>query len=264
MFQSIKNNLFYHPLFLIFINPISAILFGTLYALQFTKIHWLNFFFFYLFILATQFIETILSNYVKKQQPIRLFPLILFELLAIILSIYFIFQLNYLVFLLMIAYLFAIHFQFSPYNLTETLYGLILNSFFKGGIITYLSYFIQAKFISQNLYYWSISLILLALLVSFTKDVVLSNKTPEVNKQNHLIFIAILTLLYLSNLVIFFIFKTTYPYLWLQLLTLPIALRLIVIMKPNRAKYSTSIKFKTLLLFQLTYILIASLTILLK
>ena len=103
-----------------------------------------------------------------------------------------------------------------------------------------------------------------SLLVSFTKDVVLSNKTPEVNKQNHLIFIAILTLLYLSNLVIFFIFKTTYPYLWLQLLTLPIALRLIIIMKPNRAKYSTSIKFKTLLLFQLTYILIASLTILLK
>ncbi|MGX7419087.1 1,4-dihydroxy-2-naphthoate octaprenyltransferase [Carnobacterium gallinarum] len=264
MIQKIKQNVLYHPLFLIFIHPLSFILFGTVFALQFAKFNWIYFTLFYVFILSTQFIENILNNTIKTQQKLKLMPLIIFEGLVILLLFYFSLHLNYLVGLLMFGYLFIIHFQFYPYDLSKTLYGFILNGLFKGGILTYLAFFIQTQFITTTLYYWSVPLIILASFISFGRQCVPILEQPAQRKRNQLYFLLMLTLLYLSMFIPVISLSSGTKYLWLQLLSLPFALRLMLIMKPNQDNYTSTTKLKALTLFNFSYILLASMSILLQ
>lgn len=259
MIQSIKKNLLYHPLFLILIHPLALLLYGTIFAMQFTHFHWMNFSLFYLFLLAVQFIENLLNNATKMKQKLSVIPIALFELLAMLLILYFSMQFNYLVGLLMFAYLFVIHLGYYPYDLSETYYQVILNGIFKSGIINYLAFFIQAQFISKSLYYWSIPLIFLAMLYTYGKQELSHTKT----KHAQLILLLLLLVLYLTNLIPLFLLKSSVTYNLAQLVSLPLAIYLFFLLKSNDEK-SPTMKSKTLTLFHLSYILLASISVFLK
>ena len=271
IYKTIKQYL-YHPLFLVFIIPLSYLLAGTLYAGQYTQFNFIRFILLYGFI----FINHLLGNFLFKTAKITLsfnhISFIVFELINLLLIYYFSSAIHSLVGLLCFFYSVVIHSHFYLVRQGYTWLTLAISSIFKGGILTYLSFYIQANFIPNTLFYWSIPLILVLFLVELAKlqlnYLTITNQLNE-NKNSVIfldtkifnrIFLSLLILTYLISFVLFY--PTFNKSTFIFLLTLPLAIKLTNILFSKEESISSKLKQKTLQLYSISFFIALSIILL--
>ncbi|MFS7259131.1 1,4-dihydroxy-2-naphthoate octaprenyltransferase [Carnobacterium divergens] len=259
------RKLFFNPLFLIFVSPLTLILLGTVLSIQYSSITITSFLLLYLFVLLNQFLEKILAYHKKEKQKLRLLPIILFELLNVLSILYLTLSSNFLIGILLLLYSLVIHLQYIPYNLSLSLYSLILTTLFKGGILTYLSFYIQTGFISRELYFWSFPLIALYGFIGYYKQLLeLNIESRYLAKKDFLTLNVLLLSIYIVPFLSLYVPHYIENWIFLLLLSSPLAITLILLLKEKKAAYSTSIKMKQINLFQIVFISLLSIIALIK
>lgn len=262
----------YHPLFLTFLIPLSYLLVGTLYASQYTQYNFVHFFLLYSFI----FINHLLDNFLFKSKKIitssNRFSFIFFEFVNLLLIYYFSSIIHPLAGLLCFFYSLVIHSQFYLVRQGYSWLILFISSIFKGGILTYLSFYFQANFIPTTLFYWSIPLILVLFLVELAKlqlnyltitNQVYESKNPVIFLDTKIFNRIFLSLLIITYLISFILFYPTFNKLtFIILLTLPLAINLTSILFSKEESISSKIKQKTLQLYSISFFIALSIILL--
>ena len=247
-----------HPLFLVFITPLTYILIGTIYARQISSIAFLPFIGLYLFILVNQLLEKIISTWLQRLNKESTTSLLITEALNLLIISYFALSFHLLIGLLLLLYSVLIQGQLYFIKIGLRWFLLIMKAVFKGGILTYISFFIQLSFIPNTIFLWSIPLILLALIVEITEYSVKTKQVEQI-KQNRFLFLCLLVLLYLSS---FLILSLSFGYFSLFLLvSLPSAWSILSLYKVSTYNKPTSIKLKQLMAFSVVFLLSFSLVI---
>lgn len=262
----------YHPLFLVFLIPLSYLLAGTLYASQYTQYNFTRFFLLYSFI----FINHLLGNFLFKADKIipssNHLSFFFFELINLLLIYYFSAMIHPLAGLLCFFYSLVIHSQFYLVRHGYSWLTLVVSSVFKGGILTYLSFYFQANFIPTTLFYWSIPLILVLFLVELAKlqlnYLTITNQLNE--NKNSVIFLdtkifnrIFLSLLILTYLISFILFYPTFnKSTFIFLLTLPLAIKLTSILFSKEETILSKIKQRTLQLYSISFFIALSIILL--
>lgn len=265
MRQNFTRTLFFNPLFLIFISPFTLILLGTVLSIQFSSFKFTSFLLLYLFVLLNQFLEKIFAYHQKEKHELKLLPIILFEILNLLLMFYFTLSNNFLIGSLLLLYSIVIHLQYIPYNLSLSLYSLILTSLFKGGILTYISFYIQTGFISKELYYWSLSSIILHVFIGYSKQLVeVDLQTKITSKKSFLYLISLILSTYIFTFLSLYLPNYLKNWIFLLLLSIPLAIKVIQLFQVNKINHSTSYKIKLINLFQILFTILLSITALIK
>lgn len=262
----------YHPLLLTFLIPLSYLLVGTLYASQYTQHNFIRFFLLYSFIFINHLLGNFLFESAKTTLSFNHLPFIIFELINLSLIYYFSYTIHPLAGLLCFFYSLVIHSQFYLVRHGYSWLTLVVSSVFKGGILTYLSFYIQANFIPITLFYWSIPLILTLFLVELGKlqlNYAEITKHSNENKTNtifldakrfNLIFLCLLVSIYLVSLIFFIpIFKKS---TFIFLLTLPFAVKLIQSLFSKEETIPSKIKQRTLQLYSISFFITLSIILL--
>lgn len=262
IYRTIKQYL-YHPLLLVFIIPLSYLLAGTLYAGQYTQFSFIRFILLYGFV----FINHLLGNFLFKTAKITLsfnhISFIVFELINLLLIYYFSSAIHSLVGLLCFFYSVVIHAHFYLIRQGYTWVTLAISSIFKGGILTYLSFYVQANFIPTTLFYWSTPLILVVFLVELGKiqlnypmiNVQLTDQQTNTTfldtKKFNRFLLGLLLLIYLISF-IFYIptFKGT---TFIILFTLPFAIKLIQYLFSKEELIAKKLKQRALQLYSVAF-----------
>ncbi len=266
LFQSIFktiNHYLYHPLFLVLTIPLSYLISGTLYAGQYAHFSVVHFFLLYSF----TFINHLLGNFLfkKTKESISYFQLsfIAFEIINLLLIFYFSFRVHYLAGLLLLLYSLVIHLQFYLVKQGYAWLMLVFSSIFKGGILTYLSFYVQANFIPSTLFYWSIPLVLVVFLVEFGKlqlnygsihkDFSNDQTTLLFLKQElfNRIFLGLTVLIYLISFIIFI--PTFNKLSFIILLTIPFALSIIQSILSTKKTVPTKLKQRMLYIYSISF-----------
>ncbi|MCA9766595.1 MAG: hypothetical protein KC455_09280 [Carnobacterium sp.] len=133
-----------------------------------------------------------------------------------------------------------------------------LKAIFKGGILTYISFFIQLSFIPNTIFIWSTSSILLILIVELTDYTIKTNQLETI-KQNQLIALSLFVFLYLSSI---FILWLSFSYFsLLLLLSLPAAWNVLSIYRLSAQPKPLSLKLKQLNLLTIAFLFLFTLVI---
>lgn len=253
----------YHPLFLIFIIPLSYLLVGTLYAGQYIHFNLMRFFLLYSF----TFINHLLGNFLfkKTKQPVSFNQLsfIVFELINLLFIYYFASTIHYLAGLLCFFYSLVVHSQFYLVKYGYSWLMLLFTSIFKGGILTYLSFYIQANFIPMTLFYWSIPLILVLFLIELGKLQLNYERITKLTSENQVnatfldknmfnrISLCLLIFIYIISFIFFIpIFKKL---TFIFLITIPFAAKLIQSTFYKGETLPTKFKQRTLYLYSISF-----------
>lgn len=141
-----------HPLFAWGTLPFSLLLFGTLLGSRQTGFHFLPTFLLYIFLLLTSLLERVLIKKVKKslEYPFVLNHIYWGTMIVVLILIWT--TVNWLSFGLLLLYLFFIYVAYIPVlKMEQTIFYLVLQLFFKVIIISYLSYYVQTRFIEWDL-----------------------------------------------------------------------------------------------------------------
>lgn len=141
-----------HPLFAWGTLPLSLLIFGTLLGSRQTGFHFLPLFLLYIFLLLTSLLERVLIKKVKKslKYPFVLNHIYWSTMIVVLILIWT--TVNWLSFGLLLLYLFFIVVAYNPtLNMEQTVFYLVLQLFFKVIIISYLSYYVQTKFLEWDL-----------------------------------------------------------------------------------------------------------------
>lgn len=262
----------YHPLFLAFLIPLSYLLVGTLYASQYSQYNFISFFLLYSFVFINHLLGNFLFESAKTTLSFNHLSFIIFELINLLLLYYFSYAIHPLAGLLCFFYSLVIHSQFHLVRHGYSWLTLFISSVFKGGILTYLSFYIQAKFIPITLFYWSIPLILTLFLVELGKlqlNYARISKQSNENQTNNvfldtkrfnLIFLCLLVLIYLVSL-IFFV-PTFKKLTFIFLFTLPFVVKLIPSLFSKEETIPPKLKQKTLQLYSISFFITFSIILL--
>lgn len=246
------KGIFLHPLFLVFITPLTYILIGTIYAAQLSSIAFLPFIGLYLFILVNQLLEKIITIWLQKLNKELTTSLLITEAINLLIISYFALSFHLLIGLLLLFYSILIQGQVYFIEIGLKWFTFIMKAIFKGGILTYISFFIQLPFIPNTIFLWSIPLILLALLVEITEYSVKTKQVEQI-KQNRFLFLSLLVLLYLSS---FLILSLSFSFFSLfLLLSLPAAWNMLSLYRVSSHTKSSSIKLKQLMVFSVIFLL---------
>ena len=252
------KGIFLHPLFLVFITPLTYILVGTIYAGQISSVAFFPFIGLYLFILVNQLLEKIIATWLQKLTKELTTSLLITEALNLLIISYFALSFHLLIGLLLLLYSVLIQGQLYFIKIGLKWFLLIMKAIFKGGILTYISFFIQLSFIPNTIFLWSIPLILLASIVEITEYSVKTKKVEQI-KQNRFLILSLLALLYLSS---FLILSLSFSYFSLfLLLSLPAAWSMLSLYKVSSYNKPSSIKLKQLMVFSILFLLSFSLVI---
>lgn len=253
----------YHPLFLVLVIPLSYLLIGTLYAGQYSSFNFIRFFLLYSFIFLNHLLGNFLFKTIKSSFSFNHIPFLLFEVLNLLLIYYFADNIHYLVGLLCFFYSLVIHLQFYLVKQGYSWLMLFFSSVFKGGILTYLSFFVQANFIPNTLFYWSIPLILMVFLVELGKLQLnytrINGQLNEHNSNNlfldHKHFQRIvLYLLILIYVVSFILFIPTFKSLsFIFILTLPFTIKVVQLSFSTKESISAKLTQRTLQLCSIAF-----------
>lgn len=262
IYKSITHYL-YHPLFLVLVIPLSYLLIGTLYAGQYSSFNFMRFLLLYSFIFLNHLLGNFLFKTIKLSFSFNHIPFLIFEVLNLLLIYYFAYNIHYLVGLLCFFYSLVIHLQFYLVKQGYSWLMLFFSSVFKGGILTYLSFFVQANFIPNTLFYWSIPLILMVFLVelgklqlNYTK---INGQLTEYNPNNdfldHKHFQRIVSyLLILIYVVSFILFIPTFKSLtFIFILTLPFTIKVVQLSFSTVESFSTKSTQRTLQLCSIAF-----------
>ncbi|SEL31717.1 hypothetical protein SAMN04488700_0068 [Carnobacterium iners] len=261
MHQSLPTKIkafFFHPLFLIFISPLAYILIGTIYAAQLSTVNSLLVIGLYLFILMNQFLEKIIATEFQKENKKIKASLLIIEAINLLIISSLTLSSHLLIGLLLVFY--SILIQGQIYFKENDLKWLLISmkAIFKGGILTYISFFIQLFFIPNTIFLWSVPSILLALIIELT-DHTIKAKQPESLKKNRLLALSLLIFLYISSI---FILSLSFSYFSLLLLiSLPTAWNLLSLYRASARTKSFSIKLKQLNLFAIIFLFLFALVI---
>lgn len=153
-----------NPYFLFCFIPGFYLLFGTLYAIQYSSIDWLSFFLLYLFVMSNQLLEKKFNkNYDLTSRSAKRSVIIL-EILLFLILFYFGIVHSLITSLLLICYAIMIQgqFSFSYYNLS--LFSMVLVTIFKVFLLNALSFYLHTGFIPIRLLLWTSPLFLPILL----------------------------------------------------------------------------------------------------
>lgn len=253
----------YHPLFLVLVIPLSYLLIGTLYAGQYSSFNFIRFFLLYSFIFLNHLLGNFLFKTIKSSFSFNRIPFLLFEVLNLLLIYYFADNIHYLVGLLCFFYSLVIHLQFYLVKQGYSWLMLFFSSVFKGGILTYLSFFVQANFIPNTLFYWSIPLILMVFLVELGKLQLnytrINGQLNEHNSNNlfldHKYFQRIvLYLLILIYVVSFILFIPTFKSLsFIFILTLPFTIKVVQLSFSTKESIAAKLTQRTLQLCSIAF-----------
>ncbi|MGB3161631.1 hypothetical protein [Carnobacterium sp.] len=245
------KTILFHPYFLIFITPLTYILIGTIYAAQLSTIAFLPFLALYLFLLVNQFLEKIIYIWIEKLTKELTTTLLVTEAINLLLISYFALTYHLLIGLLFILYSILMQGQVYFFKIDIKWFVFIMKAIFKGGILTYIAFFVQLFFIPNTLFLWSIPLILLALIIEITEYPI---RTKQINriKENRFLFLGLLLTLYLTS---FFILGLSFGYFsLLLLLSFPAAWSILSLYRTSTYTLSYSIKNRQLLLFSTLFI----------
>lgn len=252
----IKNTIetfLYNPIVLVLFTPFSYLLIGTLYAVQYVPLNIGKFIAFYLLL----FVNYCIENYLKKHSFLNKSelkgPFYLMELMNILLIAFLSFQSHYSIALLIILYSLIIHFQQVLKDNQFPIVAVLILGIFKGGMLTYLSFFIQAQFLPLILIVWSTPLVILHLFIEIGSYLA-EKKSPRVAIGQSYILVTLLIFIYLSTGL--FLYSTFRMGLFLFILTLPLAIRLARLFITHSWKDSKPVTLKTFRLFQLLYTVI--------
>lgn len=262
IYKSITHYL-YHPLFLVLAIPLSYLLIGTLYAGQYSSFNGIRFLLLYSFIFLNHLLGNFLFKTIKSSFSFNHIPFLIFEVLNLLLIYYFAYNIHYLVGLLCLFYSLVIHLQFYLVKQGYSWLMLFFSSVFKGGILTYLSFFVQANFIPNTLFYWSIPLILMVFLVELGKlQLNYSRINGPLNEQNpnnlflehkHFQYI-ILYLLILIYVISFILFIPTFKSLsFILMLTLPFTIKVVQLFFSIKKSISAKVTQRTLQLCAISF-----------
>ncbi|WP_414839792.1 hypothetical protein [Carnobacterium sp. TMP28] len=249
---------FLHPLFLIFITPLAYILIGTIYAAQLSTINFTLVIGLYLFILLNQFLEKIsATEYQKKHKEIKI-SLFIIEAINLLVISSLALSSHFLIGVLLVLY--SILIQGQIYLRENRLKWLLisLKAIFKGGILTYISFFIQLSFIPNTIFIWSISSILLVLIIELTDYTIKTNQLESL-KQNRLLALSLFVFLYLSSI---FILWLSFSYFsLLLLLSLPAAWNVLSTYQLSAQAKPHSLKLKRLNVLTISFLFLFTLVI---
>lgn len=247
------ENFLYNPIVLVLLTPLSYLLIGTIYASQYVDFNFSKFIAFYLLL----FINYGMENYLKKHSLLNKSelkgPFFLLESINILLIAYISLQSHYSIGLLIVLYSLAIHFQHALKVNQFPIVAILILGIFKGGILTYLSFFIQAQFLPLILIIWSVPLIILHLFLE-TGTYLLEKNSPNVAPGQSYFLFTIMILVYLST--VLFLYSTFTVWTLLFVLTLPFAVRLTKVFITHKWKDSKPTTLKTYRLYQLSYVFI--------
>lgn len=253
-----KKALFFHPFFLIFITPIAYLLTGTIYATQISKFSFFPFIGLYLFILINQLLEKIIRIWLHKPTKTLTYALLATEALNLIIISAFALSTHLLIGLLLLLYSTLIQSQHYLIKLELKWVMYTMKAIFKGGILTYISFFVQLSFIPNTIFLWSIPFILLALIIEIT-EYPLRMQQIEQLKQQRSLFLGLLTALYLSSFSILWLSFGSFSLL--LLLSLPFAWSVVSLYRISSQAKPSSIKIRQLLTFSIIFLLSFALVI---
>lgn len=149
-----------NPLFLFCFIPGFYLLFGTLYAIQYTEVNWFSFVVLYCFILLNQLLEkSFKKRYIKREMAKKIFVGVI-EALLIVSIIYFGLVYSITTTALLICYTLMIQAQylFQYYELSWL--SVTLLALFKSLLANSISFYIHGGFIPIQILIWTIPLIL--------------------------------------------------------------------------------------------------------
>lgn len=250
------KKILYNPIVLVLLMPASYLMIGTIYASQYTALNWSGFLLLYALLLTNYYIENYFSKHQLFSKQVVTPKILMLELINVIIIATLSFSSNYLVAILIILYSLIIHFQHTLKLFNLPVISIAILSFFKGGILTYLSFFIQIHFVPLELFKWSIPLILLNLSVEVGNYFIHPISDQQLKNRSSLI-ILLVALTYISS--ILFLYTSFQYLLWLFVLTIPFVIRFLKLFLPNEEKRSKRSCLKTISIFQIIYLLTFSL-----
>lgn len=253
--QTIETFL-YNPIVLVLLTPLSYMVIGTVYAAQYVELSIVKLLVFYLFLFINYCIEHYLEKHSLFNKAELKPPFFLMEVVNLLLVAYISIHSHYSIALLVVLYSLAIHFQHAFKVNQLPIAAVLILVLFKGGILTYLSFFIQAQFLPLMLIIWSAPLIILHLFLETGTYLLERRSSREAKGQSYLL-LTMIIFVYATTLL--FLFSSFRAWLLLFVLTLPFAVRLARLFLTHTWKPSKSITLKTLRLFQLFYILVFAL-----
>ena len=249
---------FLHPFFLIFITPIAYLLTGTIYAAQISNFSFFPFIGLYLFILINQLLEKIIRIWLQKPAKALTLALLATEALNLIIISSFALATHLLIGLLLLLYSTLIQSQLYLIKLELKWVMYMMKAIFKGGILTYISFFVQLPFIPNTIFLWSIPFIVLALVIEITEYPIRLQQVEQL-KQQRTLFLGLLAALYLSS---FSILWLSFGYFsLLLLLSLPSAWSVVSLYRVSSQAKPSSIKIRQLLVFSIIFLLSFALVI---
>ena len=156
------SQLLRHPFLRIGITPFASVLFGTLVGIaQASTINWWAILTLYLLMISTQLLDHYF--FLQLQHPNRHRNQSLHWVLEAIIAlsvIAFCWTHHWGVNSLVLLYVAYIHLQYYPYDLTHTVYQIILQTFFYGFILSCIGYFSQVGTIKSSFMLATIPLVL--------------------------------------------------------------------------------------------------------
>ena len=135
-----------HPLIRIFLAPLGFGIYGLIVGMYHTtEINWLALGYLYLILVSSQLIDHYFFVRFNTRKANASSPVILYamEILLWAATVGFMWQHHWGANLLLLLFIAYTHIQHYPYNLTNSLYQLILNVFFQAFIVNNLAYFSQ-------------------------------------------------------------------------------------------------------------------------
>lgn len=255
MIHSIKDTIkkiLYNPVILVLLIPVSYLMVGTIYALQYASLNWTDFILLYALLFINYYIENYFSKHYLFSKQMITPKILVLELLNIAVITTISFSSNYLVAILIILYSLIIHFHHTLKLFHLSGVSIAILSFFKGGILTYLSFFVQVQFIPLELFKWSIPLILLNLCIEWGMYFSHPFSNQQQSKNYSSLIVLLVALLYITS--ILFLYSSFQFLLLLFLLTIPFILRFIKLFQSNEGKNSKRFCLKTIYIFQIIYL----------
>lgn len=258
--NTIKDTLkkiLYNPIVLVLLIPATYLMIGTIYALQYTSLNWIALLLLYAFLFINHYIENYFSKHPLFSKQVVTSKILLLELLNIVLIIFISLTTHYLATILIVLYSLIVHFQHTLKLFNLTGISIAILSFFKGGILTYLSFFVQIHFIPLELFKWSLPLILLNVCTELGRHFVQRPAIQQQYKKSLLLINSLVALVYIISVV--FLYTSFQQLLLLFLCTVPFTLRFVKLFNPNKEQSSKRFSLKTISIFQISYLLIFAL-----
>lgn len=156
---------FRNPLFLFCFIPGFYILFGALYAMQYTEINWLSFSLLYVYIILNQIMENILKKIYKKDQLIKYLPVVILESLLLLTIAYFGISYSYLTIIVLLFYALIIQGQYLFHYYELSWLSVCIISLLKACLLNGISFYLHTGFISIRILLWVTPLFLPALIM---------------------------------------------------------------------------------------------------